>query len=392
MTADTIICPECNASIPLSEALSARIEAEAQKRTQAEQAERDKELRAEFERRLTTEKEAAAAKVRSESETQLRDLQAANEEKAHKLEQAQHTELELRKQQRQLEEGKKQLELDVARRLDSERKAIEKAATDRATEVHRLKEREKDEQLLALKNTIEDLKRKVDQGSQQAQGEAAELEIEDLLRTAFPHDRVDPVAKGTRGADIVHQVHGPTGVHCGTIVWELKNAKNWSDAWLTKLKGDQRDQKAELAVLVAVSVPDEIRAFGIIDGVWVCELPVCLALAHALRSQLVAVNGARVALAGRETKTALLYNYLAGNEFRQRVEAIAEAFASMRQDLDRERTSMEKSWAKREKQIGKALLNVAGLYGDVQGIVGASLPDLAQLEIADNEEPERLTP
>jgi hypothetical protein len=253
--------------------------------------------------------------------------------------------------------------------------------SERFAESHRLKDIEKDEQLSSLKRTIEELKRKAEQGSQQNQGEAAEVELEELLRSSFPLDAIEPVSKGARGADIVQHVQTPTGTQCGTIVWESKNAKNWSDQWIAKLKEDQRAQKAAISVLVTAALPPGIRRFGQLDGVWVCDTPSVTGLAMALRIQLIQVASAKVAADGMTTKTEQLYHYLSGTDFRQRVEAIAEAFTSMKEDLSRERAAMERVWAKRERQIGQVVLNVAGLYGDVQGIIGASLPGIAQLQL-----------
>jgi hypothetical protein len=87
-------------------------------------------------------------------------------------------------------------------------------------------------------------------------------------------------------------------------------------------------------------------------------------------------------LQGRQDKVELLCNYLAGSEFRQRIEGIVEAFITLRDDLESEKRSIHRLWAKREKQIDRAVLNTAGLYGDLGGIVGSSLPQIAHLELA----------
>lgn len=77
----------------------------------------------------------------------------------------------------------------------------------------------------------------------------------------------------------------------------------------------------------------------------------------------------------------LLYEYLSGTEFKHRVEAIVEAFRSMQDDLEKERRTTEKLWAKREKQIQLVVGNVSGMYGDMQAIVGQSLPKIRRLEL-----------
>jgi hypothetical protein len=102
---------------------------------------------------------------------------------------------------------------------------------------------------------IEDLKRKAEQGSQQLQGEVQELALEGLLRQKFPRDAFDPVPKGEFGGDLIQHVVGPTGQICGSILWEAKRTKNWSDGWLGKLREDQRAAKADVALLVSHALP-----------------------------------------------------------------------------------------------------------------------------------------
>jgi len=63
----------------------------------------------------------------------------------------------------------------------------------------------------------------------------------------------------------------------------------------------------------------------------------------------------------------LVYQYLTGPRFRHRVEAIVEKFTDMHDDLDRERKTMTRLWAKREEQIRGVIDATAGMYGDLQG-------------------------
>jgi hypothetical protein len=164
-------------------------------------------------------------------------------------------------------------------------------------------------------------------------------------------------------------------------VWESKNTKSWSDGWLTKVREDQRALKAAVAVIVTAVLPKGVREFALTENVWVCSPSVAVGLATALRSSLVQVAAARATAEGKGSKMEGLYSYLTGAEFRQRVEAVVEAFVSMKEDLDRERRAIEASWAKREKQIGRAVQGLAGMYGDMQGIVGQTLPRVATLEL-----------
>ena len=232
-----------------------------------------------------------------------------------------------------------------------------------------------------MQRQIEELKRRADQGSQQLQGEVLELELETTLRLKFPLDCIEPVAKGEFGGDVLQRVMGPLGQWCGSILWESKRTKNWSDGWLAKLRGDQRTAKAEIAVLVSSTLPKEIETFGQIDGVWITEPRLALPLVIALRQSLIEIASTRQTQEGQETKMELVYQYLTGPRFKHRIEAIVEKFSDMHADLDRERKAMTRLWAKREMQIQGVIESTVGMYGDLQGIAGRALPAIEGLEL-----------
>lgn len=208
-----------------------------------------------------------------------------------------------------------------------------------------------------------------------------EIELEDLLRRQFLYDEIIPVPKGVHGGDVLHHVRDSGGYPCGTILWESKRTKAWSDGWLPKLRDDQRAAKAQLAILATVEMPKGVTTFTTIDGVWVTSRPCLLGLAAALRTGLIEIAAAKRTLDGRQSKMEVLYNYLSGPEFRHRVEGIVEAFVTLRQDLEAEKRATQRLWAKREKQLERAVMNTAGMYGDLGGIIGASLPPIEKLEV-----------
>ena len=370
MAEPSISCPSCGKKIPLTRALRADIEAS---------------MKEEFERQLASELERArkeairvAEKKSSVELTALKDeLQAQSRE----LEQARRLELELRKRERALEGKQRDLEVEIARKLDEERARVAADIHSRVAEQHRLKDAEKERQLSDMRRQIEDLKRKAEQGSQQLQGEAGEGELEGTLRANFPADDITPVSQGIRGADIHQQVFDVRGARGGSILWECKNARHWSDGWIAKLKDDQRALRAEVAILVTASLPRGCTRFTIIDGILVTDFTCAIPLANVVRANLLQIAQARISAVHKDQKMELLHRYLSGVEFRQRVEAVVEAFERMREDLDQERRAAERQWAKRTKQIESVTFNIAGMYGDLQGLVPA-LPSLARLELA----------
>lgn len=346
---------------------------------------RENELKERFvtERRLIEEKIKKEAV--EESRLEVTDLKQQLEEKTKHLEEAQQQEIELRKRQREIEEKEKAFELKMSRQLDAERQQIRDKATREFEENHRLKDLEKDKQLADMREQIEELKRKAEQGSQKMQGEVLELELEQLLKDEFCFDEFESIASGIKGADILQTVKTQAGRVCGEILWETKRTKNWSDGWIQKLKDDQRAAKADLAVIVSEVLPQGFHHFRQIETIWVTDIPSAISLALALRTLLIQVARTKEIQTGKEEKKEIVYSYLTGPEFRNRVQAIMEAFIGMKQDLDTEKRSMEKYWARREKQIEKIILNIAGMHGDLEGITGIPLPTIKMLELPAEE-------
>jgi hypothetical protein len=403
----TLTCPNCNTQIPLEEAVTHHIREELQRELEAaatkrEQALSNRELKLadlqadldkrkesldrEIGQRLQAQADQFRANVKKQVESafeiQLRDLRAELSEKEQKLNEATRFELELRKKQRDLESRQQEADLELARRLDEEREKIRQDAARAATEEQHLRLSEKEKLIGELQRQIELLKQKAQQGSQRLQGEVLELEIESLLMQKFPSDEIVPIANGVRGADLLQRVRTVSGLVCGTIIWETKRTQNWTQNWIAKLKEDQRAQKAEIAVLVTQALPCGVKAMEFIDGVWVTNPSSAIGLAMALRQGLVSLANSRLAADGKAGKMEQLYEYVAGTEFRHKVEAIVEAFVTMKNDLENEQRAFAKIWARREKQIVQVITNTALMYGGIQGIVGEStLAEIPSLEL-----------
>lgn len=413
MTEPTIKCPNCRTEIKLTESLAAPlIEVTRKKYEQAltqkdaEVAKRETEIRnqqavlakekasigEQIAERVSAERERIAAEETKKAKLlaasdidqknkQLADLQDVLRERDGKLAEAQKAQADLIRKQRELDDAKREMDLTIEKKVQDSLSDVRQKAKQEAEEGLKLRLLEKEEQMSSMQRQIEDLKRKAEQGSQQLQGEALELELEKLLRAKFPRDLIEPVPKGEFGGDVLQRVLGPLDQPCGTILWESKRTKNWSDGWLAKLRGDQRAAKAEIALLVSNALPKDVVAFDLIDGVWVVESRCAIPVAIALRQSLVELATARHAREGQETKMELVYDYLTGPRFRHRVEAIVEKFSDMQADLDRERKAMTRLWAKREAQIKGVIEATVGMYGDVQGIAGKALDEIDALTL-----------
>jgi hypothetical protein len=302
-------------------------------------------------------------------------------ERDSKLAEAQKAQADLIRKQRELDDARREMDLTIEKRVQESLGSVRDKAKQEAEDGLKLKVAEKEEQIAGMQRQIEELRRKAEQGSQQLQGEALELELEAILRGKFPQDRIEPVPKGEFGGDVLHRVVGPLGQQCGTILWESKRTKNWSDGWLAKLRDDQRAAKAELALIVTQALPKGTQAFDLIDGVWVAEARCAVPVAIALRQTLIQLAAARQASEGQQTKAEMIYQYLTGPEFRHRIAALVEKFNDMREDLDRERKFVTRQWAKREQQITVAIGATVGMVGDMQGIAGRAIKEIDGLDM-----------
>lgn len=407
MDNQTIKCPYCNKEFPLTETISKQLREdinkefeEKNKKRDIDMAEREKNLSVKEEEikkskksleeeietkvKIATDdiKKKAKQEAAKEVSVDLEELKEQVEEKDKKLEQANKAELSFRKKTRELEESKKNINLEIAREVDEEREKIEESVLKSAEEKHRLKVKEKDKKLDEMTEQIIELKRKAEQGSQQTQGEVLELELEDILNSNFPYDNIKPVPKGIKGADALQEVISPSGQFCGAILWESKRTKTWSDKWIEKLKDDQREAKADTAVLVSIVLPKGRKNFYSLSGIWVTCFDLVIALATVLRTSLLQLSSIKLSSVGKNEKMEFLYSYLSGPEFSQRVEGIIETFKDMKNGLDQEKRAINKIWAKRDKQIERVVNNTSGMCGDIQGIIGAaSMQKIEALEL-----------
>jgi hypothetical protein len=386
--ADSIRCPECRAEIPLTEVISHQIEEELAAKLAREVAAkehefeaREQELRRGFEQAQAAREAELARRAEEKVATTLTDLGSRLEEQDAELRASRERELELLRQKRRLDEEKEKLDLELARRLDEERQKIAAETRRAASEEHQLELRQKELELEQMKRQIKDLQESSEQTRAGLLGEAQEREIEDVLREKFRADTIEPVKSGVRGADVIQHVRSPRGEACGKILWESKRARNWSNGWISKLKEDQAAAGADVAVLVCSALPADVNHMELVEGVWVVGFAYATCIAEALRAGLIGIAHARSIDANRDDSLHEIYDYLTSIEFNRRVKRMIEAFIEMKSDLDSERRSLERAWNKRAKQLDALALNTAGMYGELEALIGTALPAIETLEL-----------
>ena len=417
MAEPTIKCPKCNQEIKLTESLAAPLVEATRNRFEQLLAQKDIDvIQREKEIDLAEEKlvhakqslddqvllkvkdqlikertriideetkkaKRAVATDLAQKEKELTELQTVIEINQEKLAEAQSAQANTIKKERELDDARREIELTVEKGIRDKLIETRERAKREAEESLKLNIAEKDQTISSMQSKIEDLMKKADQGSQQLQGEVQELELEENLRREFSLDVIEPVPKGEFGGDVVQRVVSVSGQLCGMILWESKRTKNWSDGWLPKLREDQRAAKADIAVIVSQSLPKGLDTFQTIDGVCVTHPRLVLPVATLLRQSLIEVAQSRQAIQGQQAKSEMVYDYLTSPRFRQRIEAIVEAFSTMQTDLEREKKVITKQWAKRDEQINRVMKSTVGMYGDLQGIAGKALQEIESLEL-----------
>lgn len=377
---DTIKCHKCGTEIEIDKALEMQIES----RMISELSERhQKELELESEKaKLKAQREA---EKRAQKQDLLIEQLREDAQAAKELNQELRQELkEMNKTLREERKSKENAELAAAKKMHEELERIGQEARKEADESHRLKEEELQKQLMDTKKALDEAKRKAEQGSEQMQGEILELELETLLASEFPMDKVEEVKKGQRGADIRQYVRNNRMEECGFLLWESKNAR-WSKTWIAKIKDDVREGKASMGILVSREIPEEYGDMMNIEGsIWVVKPKLVRALAAALRSGLIQVHAAYRNSENKGEKMEVLYQFLTGVEFRNRIEAIVDNYNTLLQEIEKEKRAAQLRWGRQEKALRLVIDNTYGLYGDLQGITGSEL----KIPLLDEEEEE----
>jgi len=300
---------------------------------------------------------------------------------------------EIQKRADELANQKAELEFQVRdatlkRQHESFELMHKRAAMDEVEKVREeglLKQAELQKKLDDQAKLVEEMNRKGGQGSMQLQGEVQEVAIEEFLTSVFVKDEIEEISKGVRGGDCVHIVKDNFGNECGRILYESKRTKSFSKDWISKLKEDMRLKQAGIGVIVTEAMPGDFTRFGQIDGVWICSYSEFKSVSLLLRYTMFRIGEVAAAQENKGNKMQILYDYLTGNEFRQKIEAICESFGEMNADLLKDRKQALASFSKREKQILKVMENTAALYGDVRGIAGGAVQVVEALEPSDDE-------
>lgn len=407
----SVSCPKCEHQFDVSEVMQQQLNqqvsqavADQKKRMEDQYAIREQkltDLQAELSKKeqqvdqlvqqkmLEQEKEFKAKlleQLKEESAQQMGYLQEELEKKKVEIKKMKELEIQVKRLEADKEDLEHKYRLEYEEKRLTDRKLIEEKLKEEIDKDHKLKLQEKDLQLESLKKRVDEMKKKMEQGSVQIQGEAQEILIENTLKDMFPIDEIKEVPKGKNGADAIQIVRGALMNEAGKILYESKRTKNFNKEWISKIKEDQMREGALISILVTETLPDGVQKMERVDGVWVCDFNTLPVLAKAMRELIVQVDMATESQANKGEKMAMLYDYLCGQEFKMKVEAIITGFKEIKENTTKQRLAMERYWKSNEKIAERVMLNTTHMYGAIKGIAGAAIPDVKMLELPDDEE------
>lgn len=378
---NNITCPSCGKTVEITQALKHQIEDQVLNEERSRYKKELENIKKELE-------EEAAKKAKEELEFKIKDAENEREELKNKNKELQTQLLEMTKAIRELRDQNEKKELENEKRLNQEIKKIKEDLAKSIQEKSDLEVLELKKQLEDTKKSLLDAQRKAEQTSQQLQGEVLELNLEEQLKNAFVFDEFLPIPKGIEGADIWQKVRNKHGQEAGSILWEIKRTKAWSKGWLPKLREDARRINASMCMLVSEVLPEEIKYYERLDGVWVCSYSHAIVLAKVLRDSLLQIAIAKSSASHKDETLQEIYDYIISEAFRHKIEAHFESVKCLREDLEIEKRAMERIWKKRDVQIQRLDRSMSQMFGEIQGIAGAALPSVkgSELLVDANEE------
>jgi hypothetical protein len=354
-TMNTIKCPHCGKLVEISEAVRHEVEETVLKE------EREKQ-------KIEIEKVKAQATLEKEKE----------------IKEASQKELEHFEKEKKLLEEK--LAKEEEKKEEFEKQALVKAEKE-AGDKHRLEKLEWEKQKVDMQKALEDAQRKTKQGSQQLQGEVLELELEAKLKQVFPNDEFLPVPKGVEGGDIWQKINFK-GKTVGSILWELKRTKAWSNGWITKLKDDAAKISASECIIISQILPDDIKTFDRKDGVWLSGFENAINVCRFIRFYITSLASVKSTASQTDEEWGRVRDYMLSDSFKHRMQAHFDGIKALRDHHESEKRNTILRWKKTESHIEKLDSNTTNFYGELKAIV-SELPEIKGVEsplLEDGEE------
>lgn len=362
-----ILCKNCGQPVDIDEAMRHQVE----EKIHSEEAAK---VKVQYEKEKIEELAQERKKI-------LEEADVKNKEKDKELIEAKRKEKELEEKlltsTKDLKEKEEQIKLDAVKEV-SERSRLEKL--------------EFEKKISDMQKALEDAQRKGKQGSQQLQGEVLELDLEQKLIATFPNDEFLPIPKGVEGGDIWQKIKFKDRV-VGSILWETKRTKAWSNSWIAKLKDDSAKISASESIIVTQVMPENMKNFDRKDGVWITTYEHAIGICRYVRFLITSLVSIKSSATKTEEEWAKIRDYMLSDSFKHRMQAHFDGIQALRTSFDAEKRATLLRWKKQESQIDKLDSNTINFYGELKAIV-SELPEIqgidnVLLEESENNEKEQ---
>ena len=169
----------------------------------------------------------------------------------------------------------------------------------------------------------------------------------------------------------------------GSILFECKRVKSFSEDWIDKLKTDNLQARCNIMVIVTATMPKDIPGkFGLKNGVFIClfEPEAIRQLVLTLRFGLLKVFEILQNQKLSGTKAEKLYNFLTSEQFKSLMEHVLKGFQKLEESFIDERKKLTALWKLREAHVKEMLSTVLELFGTMRGI-STEIPEVESLAL-----------
>ena len=404
----TITCPHCDGHIDMTDLMRGQISKQLKTEHQAElqvlKTNFDQQLEEQTSKQRGLTKDYAAQKAQEATEraqTEMSELVAAlntqleeSNSKVQKLHAA-TANVEQMKREHSAERAKYEADSEVkfssklSEEAEKQREALEnqnetrlkQKMVEQELEASQLRKQLKDQENLTAVMT-----KKLEQGSQQLQGEAAELVIENFLKNEYEFDSIQEIKKGVKGADVLQIIHTREIADCGSIYYESKNTQDFKKEWIPKLQRDMLANKSNVGIIVTRTMPSDMPRSGSRDGIWICSFEDFKTVVAIHRASIIQLKVQSMTQDNRNDKKDVLYDFVTSQAYQARVQSLVNTFIDMQSTLKKEQRTQAVSWKIREKQIENIISSTTDMYGSIKGIAGNSVKSIPELELPSDEE------
>ena len=270
--------------------------------------------------------------------------------------------------------------------LSRERREARNANTKVRQYEQRLAAKEKREtQLIQAQQKVmqenQKLREQLKKGSTpQLEGLLEEQTLLAKLRELFPKDKIE-LTKASRCGDILQTVR-ERGETVGLIVYECKKVSVFSKSHVDQAARARVERKTDYAVLVTNAFPSKKKHYFVAKDVFVIS-PISLEpVTYTLRESLVRIALLRLSDAEKNKAVKLVYDYLAGPDYNNKVREMGSCFDELAKELKREVDGHKRAWLHRKDLYIGLYDGIMGIDGRLKALASGRLEGKPQLLLA----------